>query len=290
MENVMKEDFEKELEFQEAQRVSVQSQTALKVFDHFMVDIAIMGESGVGKSSLVNVLLGFSPECEEGAPTGVVETTMTPTMYPHPKHPYVRLWDLPGMGTPSFKSKNYIKKMNMDLYDLFVIVFSDRTKENCMYLVDEILRRHRPFYLVRSKVDNDLLSESRKCDFTAPSVLNRMRRDCLFHLQAKVKDPRVFLVSTHGANEYDLQQLMETLEGDLPLLRKKAFGDFLEDVSQRPYTLFKCIKLPAVKREKIRRGDVEQIRAVFRPWDLSNRSARETILNHFVALESTRIV
>ncbi|TRY84524.1 hypothetical protein DNTS_001285 [Danionella cerebrum] len=101
----------------------------LEVFGRFKIDVAITGESGAGKSSLINVFLEMKPDDAGAAATGSVETTMEPTVYQNPNLPHIRLWDLPGMGTPSFGSKSYVRAVNFNLYDMFMIVISEREKK-----------------------------------------------------------------------------------------------------------------------------------------------------------------
>lgn len=209
-----------------------QLELAFGTFDHFKMDIAFTGYSGSGKSSLINTLRGLSPQDEEAAPTGVVETTMTPTMYQHPKYPDVRLWDLPGLGTPLSASLNYIETMNFDLFDIFIIVASERMKESNLYLVDEILKRQKSFYFVRSKVDNDLWAEGKKRGFRKSCVLEKMRKECVASLETRIKDPQVFLISACEPEMYDFDDLRNTLEKSLSDLKKRAFGLFLGNLSK----------------------------------------------------------
>ncbi|KAK7147366.1 hypothetical protein R3I94_010017 [Phoxinus phoxinus] len=200
----------------------------LEVFDHFKIDIAVTGESGAGKSSLINVFLGLKPDDTLAAPTGAVETTKQPTMYQHPNLPHVRLWDLPGMGTPSFTSKSYVKTMNFDLYDMFMVVISERVRENNMLLIDEIGQRKKPFYFIRTKVDNDMLSQSKKSKFSEKRALDQMRRDCEKYLKEKKLDPHVFLVSAHETQKYEMQKLTDTLKNEVSQLRAEEFSSFLD--------------------------------------------------------------
>lgn len=198
----------------------------LEVFDHFKIDIAVTGESGAGKSSLINAFLGLNPDDTGAAPTGAVETTKEATMYQHSNLPHVRLWDLPGMGTPSFASKSYVKTMNFDLYDMFMVVISERVRENNMLLIDEIEQRKKPFYFIRTKIDNDVRSNKRK--FSKICALDQMRQDCEKYLKEKKLDPHVFLVSSHETENYEMRKLMATFKDDISQLRAEVFSDFLD--------------------------------------------------------------
>ncbi|XDV40283.1 hypothetical protein PO909_009401 [Leuciscus waleckii] len=198
----------------------------LEVFDHFKIDIAVTGESGAGKSSLINVFLGLNPDDTGAAPTGAVETTKQPTMYQHPNLPHVRLWDLPGMGTPSFTAKSYVKTVNFDLYDMFMVVISERVRENNMLLIDEIGQRKKPFYFIRTKADNDM--QRKKTKNSQKRALDQIRRDCEKYVKEKKLDPHVFLVSAHETQNYEMQKLMDTFKNEVSQLRAEVFSSFLD--------------------------------------------------------------
>lgn len=202
----------------------------LEVFDHFKIDIAVTGESGAGKSSLINAILRLNPDDTGAAPTGAVETTKQATMYQHPNLPHVRLWDLPGMGTPTFASKSYVKTMNFDLYDMFMVVISERVRENNMLLVEEIEQQKKPYYFIRTKIDNDIQSQRKKKKFSEIHVLDQMRQDCKKYLKEKKLDPHVFLVSAIDTQKYELQKLTDTLKDEVSQLRAEVFSSFLDEM------------------------------------------------------------
>lgn len=213
------------------ENIPQQIMTLLDAFMEFKMDVAVTGDSGSGKSSLINALLGLEQDDDAAAPTGVVETTMKPVMYQYPNHPFLRLWDLPGMGTPSFASKSYLETMNFDLYDMFIVVISERFRENNKILIEEIQKLKKPFYVVRSKVDNDLLSESKKQNFNEIAALTLMRDECLKNLDEKTLNPQVFLVSGHHPQNYDMQNFKDTLENEAPKLKRDVFTSFMDNVS-----------------------------------------------------------
>uniref|UniRef100_A0A673JKX7 Interferon-inducible GTPase 1-like n=2 Tax=Sinocyclocheilus rhinocerous TaxID=307959 RepID=A0A673JKX7_9TELE len=200
----------------------------LEVFGRFKIDIAVTGESGAGKSSLINAFLGLNPDDAGAAPTGAVETTKQATMYQHPNLPHVRLWDLPGMGTPSFGSKSYVKTMNFDLYDMFMVVISERVRENNMLLFDEIEQKKKPYYFIRTKIDNDMRSQRKKKQFSEIHELDQMRQDCKKYLKEKKLDPHVFLVSTIDTQNYELQKLTDTFKDEVSQLSAELFPSFLD--------------------------------------------------------------
>ncbi|XP_030641238.1 interferon-inducible GTPase 5-like [Chanos chanos] len=189
---------------------------------HVTLDIAVTGESGAGKSSFVNAIRGLSDDDDDGAaPTGVTETTKEPTMYLHPTMPNIRVWDLPGIGTQNFKAKQYIKDVNFNTYDFFIIISSERFKENDIMLAKEIKKNKKKFYFVRSKIDNDICTEMRKAGFNEQNVLLKIREDCKKNL-VDFKDCKVFLISSLEINKYDFQLLEDTLEKDLPATKRYA--------------------------------------------------------------------
>uniref|UniRef100_A0A8B9LN94 IRG-type G domain-containing protein n=1 Tax=Astyanax mexicanus TaxID=7994 RepID=A0A8B9LN94_ASTMX len=214
-------DFIKKLKVSTAEEVSAKLKVHGQELENVCLNVAITGMTGAGKSTFINALRGLNDDDEESSPTGVTETTMVPTMFPHPKMPNVRIWDLPGIGTPRFKAKQYLKDVKFDTFDFFIILSSDRFKENDLMLAQEIKKKKKNFYFVRSKVDNDIRSERKKKTFNEQQVLYKIREDCRCNLM-KLGNPKVFLVSSHELEKYEFQALMTHLEEDLP--EKKRFA------------------------------------------------------------------
>lgn len=183
--------------------------------------IAVTGESGTGKSSFINAIRELDNDEEGAAKTGVTETTTEPTPYEHPTMPNVMLWDLPGIGTPKFKARKYLKQMQFNRYDFFIIVSSERFKENDIMLAQEIRKRKKLFYFVRSKIDNDIRAEETKKSFNKEETLSRIRRNCLENLK-QIENPNVFLISSEDIKAFDFEKLIETLMSDLPQHKQSA--------------------------------------------------------------------
>ena len=66
------------------------------------------------------------PQDEGAAGVGVVETTNEPTPYEHPDFPHLKIWDLPGVGTPNYPRSCYLEKIQFARYDFFLILSRTR--------------------------------------------------------------------------------------------------------------------------------------------------------------------
>ncbi|XP_043116386.1 T-cell-specific guanine nucleotide triphosphate-binding protein 2-like isoform X1 [Puntigrus tetrazona] len=198
----------------------------LKELENVTLNIAITGMTGAGKSSLVNALRGLPNDHKDAAPTGTTETTMKPNMYPHPFMPNVKIWDLPGIGSPRFRAKKYLKDVNFHTYDFFLIVTSERFKENDIELARAIKKRKKVFYFIRTKIDNDIRAELHKTNFDERMLLETIREDCTVNL-VSIEIPKIFLISSFQVENYDFPKLINTLEYEIPKKKKIALIQFL---------------------------------------------------------------
>ncbi|XP_056331296.1 interferon-inducible GTPase 5-like [Danio aesculapii] len=197
---------------------------AKEAFDQFMnvsLNIAVTGNTGSGKSSFVNALRGLNDDDDGAALTGVTETTIEPNMYEHPAMPNVKIWDLPGIGSPNFKANKYLKDVKFKTYDFFIILTSARFTENDIMLAKEIKKLKKNFYFVRSKIDNDISAEKRKQPFDEQRVLDTIKQDCQKNLKTLGK-PNVFLISSTDSNKYEFENLLNALFEELPELKQSA--------------------------------------------------------------------
>ncbi|XP_065429694.1 interferon-inducible GTPase 5-like [Chrysemys picta bellii] len=209
-------------------------QEKLESLKNTPLDIAITGEAGKGKSSLVNAILGLHDDDEGAAKTGVTQTTMEPTAYPHPRLPNVTIWDLPGIGTPRFQADKYLNQVKFNNYDFFIIVSATRFTSHHITLAHEIHKMGKRFYYVRSKVDIDLRAEKRKKNFNEARTLQKIREDCIKNLrEAGEASPRVFLLSSWELANYDFQLLQETLQNELDDQKRHVFILAMPNISAK---------------------------------------------------------
>uniref|UniRef100_A0A3B3ZS00 IRG-type G domain-containing protein n=1 Tax=Periophthalmus magnuspinnatus TaxID=409849 RepID=A0A3B3ZS00_9GOBI len=212
---------------------AARAQKALVEFENTKLAIAITGETGSGKSSLVNAIRGIDHTHDKAAPVGVVETTMEPTKYTYPNNPNIEIWDLPGIGTTKFRAAEYVKKMEFKRYDFFIIVSNNRFKENDTKLAQEIQKMKKHFYFIRSKIDSDLgAAEKSQRNFNKDQTLQTIKDDCIKKLvELEVECPKVFLVSAFELHLYDFPTFYKTLEKELPEKQRDALLLVLPNVS-----------------------------------------------------------
>ncbi|XP_049337380.1 interferon-inducible GTPase 5 isoform X2 [Astyanax mexicanus] len=200
--------------------------------DRVELNIAVTGESGSGKSTFINAFRGMGDEDEDSAATGVVETTMKPTAYPYKKYPNVKLWDLPGIGTPNFKAEEYLKQVEFQRYDFFIIFASDRFRECHAHLAAEIVKMEKKFYFVRSKIDANIYAEQRKKTFNKQNTLDAIRKNCIEGLESVgVNSPLVFLITCFDLTIYEFKNLEETIEKELPQHKRHVLMLALPNIS-----------------------------------------------------------
>uniref|UniRef100_A0A8C4YNX1 Interferon-inducible GTPase 5-like n=2 Tax=Gopherus evgoodei TaxID=1825980 RepID=A0A8C4YNX1_9SAUR len=209
-------------------------QKKLESIENTPLDIAIMGESGAGKSSFVNAIRGLHDDDEGAAKTGVKQTTMKRKAYPYPRLQNVTIWDLPGIGTPSFEADKYLNRVKFNNYDFFIIVTATCFTSHHITLARAIHRLGKRFYYVRSKVDIDLRAEQRKRNFNKERTLQEIREDCKENLRkAGETSLWVFLLCSWELTEYDFQLLQETLENELDDQKRHIFILVMPNISAK---------------------------------------------------------
>jgi predicted GTPase len=171
------------------------------------VRIGFIGEAGVGKSSLINALLG-----RPLAPVGATTITHSPEGEEY-RHEGVTLVDLPGSGVPERPSKSYVSDLKLlepGRYDVFVLVSSHRLREHEVELYDVLHKKGgKPCFVVRSHFDLAVKAEGDEA---------AARRKIEESFRKHLGDPgvRVYLVASPEPTQYDLPLLLRDLVASLP--------------------------------------------------------------------------
>ena len=88
----------------------------------------------------------------DSAWVGTTQTTIEPKEYRHPNNENYRLIDLPGVNTADFKREDYLKKVDFDSYDCFIIVSRERISDDDQWLAEQAKRMNKSFFFARSQV------------------------------------------------------------------------------------------------------------------------------------------
>jgi len=173
------------------------------------MNLAVVGNSGVGKSLLINRLRRLRPQAEGWAAVGVNETTREPSMYPYPNQPKVRLWDLPGAGTSAVPAETYLQDMGLRYFDRVVVVSAGRFTEMEVALRAELERHSVPYYMVRTKVDQDIANNKEDNFVEKQETLKQIRED--LEKKHNVDTNSLYLVSSRDPDDYDFPRLLADL-------------------------------------------------------------------------------
>lgn len=179
-----------------------------------IVNIAISGQSGAGKSSLINAIVN-----KKVAEVGSVETTMEIKKY---ESNGIHFSDLPGCGTSTFPRHTYIKNCSLESYDAVIIVTANRFMENDSWLISEMERLRRPVYLVRTKMDEAVINEMNDNDLTEFETYEKVLSDVKKNIEGQ-SVAGVYLTSSRNSNKFDFGKLLVDISANLDNIKKTRF-------------------------------------------------------------------
>ena len=188
--------------------------------------IAIIGNSGAGKSSYINAIRGLDADDEGSAAVGETETTVgDPISYKDPRNDNLLYWDLPGVGTTRYPRNTYLRQVGFDKFDFYILISSSRFTENDLWIAKEIEKAGKQFFFLRSKIDDALANEKRahRKTYNREATLDKIRKNCETELiKGGVKNVDVFLISSYETALFDFDRAKEKLLKDFPRLKKDA--------------------------------------------------------------------
>ena len=153
------------------------------------VSIALFGQPGSGKSSLVNRLTGHKL-AEVGVHT---DKTKAAEAYDWNG---VHLVDLPGYDTKQFPKEDYFSRFQIDDFDLFLCVFSEKLHQADTQFFQELHRSGKICLFIRNKSDN-IWEEGKK----TKDLHKAIQQDVQKHLDAKVPVYFTSCKKKHGIKE-----------------------------------------------------------------------------------------
>ena len=158
------------------------------------------------------------------AEVGVTETTREPKAYDHPTNPQIKFWDLPGIGTPNYPDMaTYCKKVELEKFHVFLILTAGRFTENDLNLAKKIRSSKKKFFLVRTKIDENVRAGSRMRSFDEEVMLQKIRSNFSENLGNLLSDVRdIFLISNHHPDKWDFARLLQAILNALPTYQRET--------------------------------------------------------------------
>lgn len=186
-----------------------------KEFDEASVKCGIIGLSGSGKSSLINAIAG-----QKIAPVGSIETTMEAQSFFHSSIEYV---DLPGCGTEKWPQNTYIKDLELEKYDCFIIVTSNRLYEADKFLYSELANaRKKPCFIVRNKIDIAIQDELHDNGLSEEETINKVKTDLTQGISLS-ENSRIYLTSARHPTKWDFPQLLDDISKSQSGVKQQKF-------------------------------------------------------------------
>ncbi len=206
--------------------------------------IAITGNSGTGKSSLINAFRGIWDDEQGAAMTDVVESTSVVTPYPDPNPDNPFIWfDVPGSGTLACSDWTYFNDQGLYIFDVIIILFNDRFTASDIAILKNSERYNIPTYIVRSKSDvhvNNIFERKKRragAGRDPASILHEACKEYLTKTQGSVRsnlmrnDPPIRSKKFYAVSRNTLTMVVreEPLEHTLVLNESDLLKDLLQD-------------------------------------------------------------
>jgi hypothetical protein len=118
------------------------------------VNYGVMGQTGAGKSGLINGMRKIKRGEQGFAAEDVIECTDVPTPYEFGSHK-VLLYDMPGVGTLSHPRETYGRDIGLRwLFGGIICIKDGRPGQDDAYLVQFLEHYNTPYYVVNNRCKN----------------------------------------------------------------------------------------------------------------------------------------
>ena len=117
----------------------------------------------------------------------------------------------------------YCKKVEFEKFHAFLILTAGRFTKHGLELAKKIRSSKKKFFLIRTKIDENVRAEKRKKSFNEEAMLQKIRSDCSENLGDLLSDVRdIFLISNHERDKWDFARLLQAVLNALPTYQRET--------------------------------------------------------------------
>ena len=134
-------------------------------------------------------------------------------------------WDLPGVGTPAFPRATYLKDIDVDRFDFFLLMTCRRFMENDTWLGKEFKKRNKKYFFVRTMIEVDISNNQRDYPEThnEQDVVEKIRKTTQeISRNHEGEDVPIFLIDNYELDKFDFEKLKLQLIADFPDLKRSS--------------------------------------------------------------------
>ena len=134
------------------------------------------------------------------------------------------LVDLPGIGTPNYPNlPTYCEKVGLEKYDTFLIFTGGRFTQHDLELAKKVKDIGKSFFLIRTKIDNDLRPLPGKTTLDEETTLRRIRKKCMDQVKDLISSEKeIFIIGNYNKEEWDFDRLVKAIGKALPILQREV--------------------------------------------------------------------
>lgn len=191
---------------------TIEIKRKLEEADKTTVRVALFGQPGAGKSSIINKIVG-----EKVAEVGVeTDKTIELAWY---KAKELEFADLPGYGTKNFPKESYFQKFDMMQFDLFLCVTSGKFHQADTEFFQELKKRGKVCIFVANKHD-ELWEDDATTGKEVPikDLEQRKLNDIIKHVGELVK-----VIFTSCRDNTGLDELIEEITNNLSAAKRERW-------------------------------------------------------------------
>lgn len=180
----------------------------LQKLDDVRVRVALFGQPGAGKSSLINALIGRDV-AEAGERT---DTTIEAQRY---QHDGVEYTDLPGFGTTRFPAETYWERFQISDHDLLLCVKNGKfSLDDDKLFFEELWKRGKVCIFVHNKLDTF---------WSSTKTIDEVKAELTDELRQRIAPHEAPLVFTSCRTREGLDELEKAIWEHLPEAKRERW-------------------------------------------------------------------